>query len=188
MFTDFLLIIKVTPNMGPGIYWQPDPPLPAPQPPPPPPPPQYDEDTCPEDECQEAHRLSRELVKAQLTSDEGWVPERYYFNAHYLVCQHPRCAFGRQSKEQMDAFYAAQHWKRSISDMSRERECLYGIFILIMLAREQLNVRDSAAPCNDKITQFAAALASLPSRPLEIIAERIQRFWPAEIDTFRRRD
>ena len=188
MFTGSLLIIKVTPSMGPGRYLppdrQPDPPLPAPQPPPP----QYDEDTCPEDECQEAHRLIRELEKAQLTSDEGWVPERYYFNAHYLVCQHPRCAFSRQSKEEMDAFYAAQHRKRPISDMSRERECLYGIFILIMLAREQLNVRDSAAPCNDKITQFAAALASLPSRPLEIIAERLQRFWPAEIDTFRRRD
>jgi hypothetical protein len=52
-----------------------------------------------------------------------------------------------------------------------------------MLAREQLNVRDNTGSGNNKSTQFAAALASLPSRPLEIIAERLQRFWPAEVDT-----
>ena len=68
-----------------------------------------------------------------------------------------------------------------------EEQRLYGIFIHIMLAREQLNVRDSASPCNDKITQFAAALASLPSHPLEMIAEHLQRFSSAEVDTIRRR-
>ena len=68
-----------------------------------------------------------------------------------------------------------------------EEARLYGIFIHIMLAREQLNVRDNTAPCNDKITQFATLLASLPSRPLEMIAEHLQRFSPAEVDTIRRR-
>jgi hypothetical protein len=53
----------------------------------------------------------------------------------------------------------------------RVPERFYEIFTTIMLARERKALVDT--PCNDKKKQLATALASLMSRPLEMIAEAL---------------
>ena len=44
------------------------------------------------------------------------------------------------------------------------------VLVAVMLARERRALADAAA---DSCTQLAAALATLPSRPLEMIAEAV---------------
>ena len=44
------------------------------------------------------------------------------------------------------------------------------MLVAVMLARERLSPADAAA---DGCTELAAALATLPSRPLEMIAEAV---------------
>jgi hypothetical protein len=51
------------------------------------------------------------------------------------------------------------------------------VLVAVMLARERLTIRhgtvDAAVAAADGCTELAAALATLPSRPLEMIAEAV---------------
>ncbi len=59
---------------------------------------------------------------------------------------------------------------QAVIDITGARVQRLEVLVAVMLARERLSPADAAA---DGCTELAAALATLPSRPLEMIAEAV---------------